>query len=191
MTGRDVARRLDELGYSGAFLSPSEGNGERLLDRDGGSALRDVVADADASESARFLAAELLATRGQWPPGVPPDVLAGIYVQALRADVTGIANPWAFPHGVLGPLGDRLVSLGRAAVDPLVSALDDPRPLWFIGSREASVGNSYEWRVKDAAAVILAAVSGAPFEADLDPAARDAAIEELRRYASDSSERPR
>jgi transposase len=139
---------------------------------------REILDDA----AARFLAAEVLARRGALPGGLPADALARAYVDGLRAGASAdMANPWGIPSGPLGPAGVRVASLGAAAVAPLEGALDDEGGLRFVGSREASIGNSYGWRVKDVAASVLAAITGQAFDVDRDPAKRDAAIEELRR----------
>jgi hypothetical protein len=84
------------------------------------------------------------------------------------------------PGGALGPVGVRVAGFGDAAVPALTAALDDDAPLRFSGSREATIGNAAGWRVKDAAASVLATILGAPFAGDAAPAARDDGIAGLR-----------
>ena len=49
------------------------------------------------------------------------------------------------------------------------------------GSKEATVGNGYQYRVKDFAAFYIAKIIDTPIAFHRDPADRDAAIEELRK----------
>ena len=72
----------------------------------------------------------------------------------------------------LGPVGARVAGLGEAAVPVLGRARRRP-PLRFSGSREATIGNGAGWRVKDAAAALLATICGRSFASDAEPAARD------------------
>ena len=177
----ELAARLEESTYWSLF---AEGAGaparEAWSDSGDGEQLLSVVRSESAGPRARFLAAELLAEHGR-PTELDPSELARVYVNGLRAGACDIANLWNFPDGPLGDIGLRVAALGRAALPPLLDALEDERGLQFLGSREASVGNAYRWRVKDVAAALLAEISGEPFHPDRDPAARDGAIGELRR----------
>jgi hypothetical protein len=180
MSAADLARRLEKLGYQELFLRPGREDLERIWSASReGRELRDIVTDQAASTVARFLAAEVLAAR-PGGRGIPAEILARVYVAALREDATRIANPWGLP-GDVDELGRRVVELGPAARSLLVELLDDDRRLTYAGSREATVGNGYRWRVKDEAAVLLAAIDGRAFEADRSPAKRDRAIAGLAR----------
>ena len=78
------------------------------------------------------------------------------------------------------PAGQHFVALGEPAVPALVSLLDDTTRLEYGGSKEATVGNSYAYRVKDFAAFYLSRIRNLPFDVVQDPAARDKAIDALR-----------
>ncbi len=93
-----------------------------------------------------------------------------------------MANPWGLP-GDPGPLSQQVIALGKAATGPLLDALDDATAMTYSGSREATVGNSYHWRVKDQAAALLAALRGEALVPDVDPKKRDKAIAALRARA--------
>jgi hypothetical protein len=107
--------------------------------------------------------------------------MADAYVGGLRAGAfSDFANPWGVPGCALGPVGKRVAGVGQAAVPALKAALDDDSPLRFAGSREAAIGNGAGWRVKDAAASVLATILGKSFVSDADPAVRDEAIAGLK-----------
>jgi hypothetical protein len=97
-----------------------------------------------------------------------------------------MANPWGLP-GDPGPLSQQVIALGKAATGPLLDALDDATAMTYSGSREATVGNSYHWRVKDQAAALLAALRGEALMPDVDPKKRDKAIAALRARAQRDS----
>ncbi len=181
MSSDGLARTLDRLSYGELFMRMDDAAQRQVWSTPGAeSDLRSIVLDPRKSALARFLAAELLATRSkQLPKEVPADVLAQVYVQGLRSGASQMANPWGLP-GSTGPLSERVVALGKAATAPLLEALDDPEPMAYGGSRDASIGNSYGWRVKDQAAALLAALRGERLDPDRDPRTRDKAIKALR-----------
>jgi hypothetical protein len=179
----DLAASLLRLGYRGLSVMPGQTAADDVWQAsDNGAGLHDLVASNRADPVVRFLAAELLQRHNRWPNDVPHDQLAVAYVAALRTDAAGMANPWGLPEDPHGPLSERVLSLGDAAIGPLLPALGDDRPLMFSGSRTASVGNSYHWRVKDVAAQLLSALIGEPFHVDENANKRDASIDALRQH---------
>jgi hypothetical protein len=181
MSTDGLASTLDKLSYGELFLRLDDVTQRQVWSTPGAeSDLRAIVLDPHKSARARFLAAELLATRSKGlAKGVPADVVAKVYIQGLRSGASQMANPWGLP-GSTGPLSERVVALGKAATAPLLEALNDPEPMVYGGSREASIGNSYGWRVKDQAASLLAALRGERLDPDRDPRKRDEAIAALR-----------
>ena len=144
--------------------------------------LRRLVEDADAPLEQRFLAAEVLfRVDKRFPPKSLAPELARIYVGALRDGVVTAANVWSMPGELDGPAGQHLVKLGAAAESELEGALADGTSVTYAGSREASIGNSYKYRVKDIAAQLLRAIRGDALEVDASPSRRDRAIRELRK----------
>jgi hypothetical protein len=173
VTADELAARLRGASYWTLFMASDGSEADALWDE---AAAQELVGRADAEPGARLLAAELLTAHGA---DVAPETAAEAYVGGLRAGDVG--NAWGLPGGPPGPLGRRVLALGEDAIAPLRDALSDETRLEFFGSREATYGNAFEWRAKDAAAELLAAILGRPFEPDRDPAARDAAIAELAR----------
>jgi hypothetical protein len=166
-----LAERLDELGFQALFERWPTGAAALWREPGMPAALAALAADAGAPVLARFLAAEVLATEG----GVPPDAaLAPAYAAGLAAARTG--NAWGVPGEAATPLARRVIGLGGPAAAALRPLLADARPLPFAGSEEATLGHAAAWRVKDAAAVLIAAIEGRIFDATATPEARDAAI---------------
>jgi hypothetical protein len=174
-----LAKRLTDSGYERLFLSDDKElaalSQPATLDR-----LEQLVRDDSQASEARFLAGEILARKRaeHFPPAATAASLARAYAGALKAVVE--ANPWGMPGQLDEPAGQHLVALGRDAVPALVPLLDDAREVIYGGSKEAMVGNSYHWRVKDFAAFFLARIVGRAFAASPDAATRDKAIAELR-----------
>ena len=176
-----LARELSSAGYERLFYAGEAGSAWR-----GGEnavALEAIVRDERQGDLPRLLAAEVLRREGA--SGAREEI-GPIYARglALSGALEVPANEWGFmyedagdPHGALGA---RLLDAGAAAVPHLARLLDDARPLLYVGSKEATVGNDLGYRVKDAAAYYLGAITGkeVPLHEGLD--ARDAEIERLR-----------
>jgi hypothetical protein len=177
-----MAERLMSIGYRQLFQEPSE----EALDAiwAGGEARRRLEAVALASEmpdAARFLAVEVLYERG--PGAFPPPrafrTLAPVYASALAQNLAGMANPWGLPGTLDGPVAEHALGLGRSSLDAFRPLLGDATPLLYGGSQDATLGNSYRFRVKDVAASIVSRIAGIPFDPDPDPVARDREIERV------------
>lgn len=180
-TESQLATDLMDLGYMELFLSFDEEAIDSIWNRpDASAALAELVLDDGAADLARFLAAELLFYKvDDYPPDSARPVLVEIYTTALAHDFVGVANPWGLP-GSLDVVGQHLVELGDAAVPRLVSLLDDNMILLYEGSKEATFGNSYQYRVKDIAAFLISQIAGLEYEVHLTPAERDTEIEQLK-----------
>ena len=147
--------------------------------------------DTESLES-RFRAAEaLFGSERDFPPDSLRATLASLYAEALRRTGDGgrrwvPANAWGLLYDLndAGPTGAHFVRLGDAAITELVKLLDDTGRLVYDGSKEATVGNAYGYRVKDAAAFYLGRILGVGVTFHQDVAERDAEIERLRRRAS-------
>jgi hypothetical protein len=178
----ELGRELSELGYGRLFQSmrdPLEGIESSPADL---ASLRQIVQDPNAPLKQRFLAAEVLfRVDKRFPPREQREEVAHLYVQALREGVVPAANAWSFPGELDGPAGKHLVSLGSAAEPELIEALGDNSRVTYDGSREASIGNSYKYRVKDIAWQLLRAIRGQSLEPAERPAQRDREIQALRK----------
>lgn len=182
----DLARKLMSHAYGEFFVLPAH---EETIDRVWGepanrAALEALTADAAQPLEARFLAAEVLFARDfTFTSRVPPAVVAEIYARALEQNLTGMANSWGllYEHDDAGPVGIRFVMLGDPAVPSLVRLLDNAgAPLTYAGSKEATVGNAYRYRIKDFAAYYLGRIRSIPVSFHSDVAERDQEIARLR-----------
>lgn len=148
------------------------------------SLLAEIARTATMPAEARFLACEVLFRKDiLFLQGQDRKQIAAVYAQALVHNYTGAANSWGllYEHGDEGPVGIVFLQLGENAVDALVPLLDDAgQRLSYVGSIEATVGNAYQYRIKDFAAYYLARIKGIPIAFHRDFAERDAEIERLR-----------
>lgn len=182
----DLARKLTSRAYGDFFVLPAHAQTvERVwADPQNRPVLEALVADPAQPEEARLLAAEVLFARDfTFTSRVSPAAVAEIYTRALEQNLTGMANSWGllYDHGDAGPVGIRLVMLGDPAVPALSRLLDDGRaPLTYAGSKEATVGNGYHYRVKDFAAYYLGRIRGIAVAFHQDPADRDQEIARLK-----------
>jgi hypothetical protein len=175
-----LATRLLALRYEGLFMTAPRG-ADRVLAEVSADELAQLIADRHAQPPARFLAAELWCEgHGGLPPGgiAEPAELAELYVRALADGWVAYANPWGLP-GEIGPIGRHLMWFSGAAVPALRKRFDDATPLSYGGSEEATIGNRYEYRVKDVAAFYAARLAPAPYAVLATPAERDVEIARL------------
>jgi hypothetical protein len=115
-----------------------------------------------------------------FPAPADRGVLAPLYAEALRRNMVGLANPWGLPGNLDGPVAVHVLALGDAVAETLAPLLDDEGELQYGGSEEATLGNSYSYRIKDKAAELIAELIGVPYPVHLDPQDRDAEIDLLR-----------
>jgi hypothetical protein len=185
-----LADDLGRAGYRGLFLAGEQSSAPSFwCDGANREALLAIVADERYGDLERVLASEILYAHD---PGYPPrgwdDLLGSVYARALAITGTGerpivlTGNEWGFLYhgGGEGALGAHLLDAGSAAVGHLVSLLDDPAPVFYEGSQEATLGNALDYRVKDAAAYYIGVLAGisVPFHAPFDQ--RDAEIERVK-----------
>jgi hypothetical protein len=187
----ELAGELARAGYAGLFLAGDHSaSGAVWRDGDSRDALMGVVQDEQADELVRLLASEVLYRHD---PGYPPDgwsaTLAPVYARALAltgdhaAGLPLTGNEWGFLYREAGPdgeLGTHLLATGREAVPHLSALLDDANRILYVGSHDATLGNSLHYRVKDAAAYFIGKATGTAVRFHDDPAERDAEIERLR-----------
>jgi hypothetical protein len=175
-----LEEQLLDLGYTELFLRLSD---EHLLaiwePPNAPAQLAQLVLDDSASDEARFLAAEILFRKQEnFPPQDSKERLGRLYAIALQNAQSG--NLWGLP-GYLDSLpAEHYVSLGESALATLMPLLDDEREVLYEGSREATYGNSYRYRVKDFAAFYISQILDIPYEVHVEPTERDAEIEPLR-----------
>lgn len=189
-----LVNQLKEAGYSGLFQY-----GERSLadavwqEGKNEEALRQIVLHSEYEVYIRLLASEVLYSKNaDYPPADWKDTLAYIYAQALaisghQEGILIAGNPWGFMYfydksGIAdyGSLGSHLINTGRPAIPYLVALLNNDNSLFYEGSKEATIGNSLKYRVKDAAAYYIGKITGIPVQFHEKHADRDTEIERLK-----------
>jgi hypothetical protein len=189
----DSDRLADDLGRAGyrrLFLAGEQSSAASFWS-DGANreALLAIVADGRYGDLERVLASEILyANDPPYPPRGWDDLLGSVYARALAITGTGnrpivlTGNEWGFLYhgGGEGALGAHLLAAGSAAVGHLVPLLDDPAPIFYEGSQDATLGNALEYRVKDAAAYYIGVLAGISVPLHATPAERDTEIERVR-----------
>ena len=185
-----LADDLGRAGYRGLFLAGEQSSATSVwCEGANRETLLEIVAGERYGDLERVLASEILYAND---PGYPPrgwdDLLGSVYARALAITGTGdrpivlTGNEWGFLYhgGGEGALGAHLLDAGSTAVRHLIPLLDDPAPVFYEGSQEATLGNSLGYRVKDAAAYYIGVLAGisVTFHATLDE--RDAEIERLK-----------
>jgi hypothetical protein len=179
MQSHDIAKRLSSLGYERLFLSLDGAVLDALWREPRVAELLTVLAaDTTADTEARFLAAEILARKLPSIANTEATRFVQVYADALQN--SNLANIWGMPGELDGAAGQHLVALGTQAADKLVPLLDDARRVPYSGSEEATVGNSYKYRVKDFAAFFIHRILGLPYSLRKTPPERDIEIERLR-----------
>jgi hypothetical protein len=189
-TTNAVAAKLTEAGYDGLFLTGRQDALDSVW-REGENepGLQEIARGETYPDLTRVLAAEVLRAKDA-QDGSP----AELYVRALA--LTGLAedrapdfmgNAWGFMYDAdrrggdtYGSLGPRLIDAGDAAVPALARLLDDSRRMLYVGSQDATLGNSLGYRVKDAAAYYIGKIRGVDVPFHDSPQERDAEIDRLR-----------
>jgi hypothetical protein len=178
----DLAKELIDLGYVELFMRQDDDSLSAIWTRpDAPARLEELAVGEDAPGLARFLAAEILFRKQKdFPTAAAASPLASVYAKALSDNFTTMANPWGLPGSLDGQVAQHFLALGKAALPQLEKLLDNRDEILYGGSKEATVGNSYRFRVKDMAASLIAALAEKQLELDPDPARRDREIETLR-----------
>ncbi|HBE18007.1 MAG TPA: hypothetical protein DEG17_17405 [Cyanobacteria bacterium UBA11149] len=148
-------------------------------------ALEALVNDKSAPTEARFLAADILFSRN-FTVLLRTDLLedlANIYAEALVNNYTENANSWGllYEFNQSGPVGNRFLMMGEAALPVLVRLLDNESiSVTYEGSETATIGNMYHFRVKDFAAFYISSITGIPVQFHREIDKRDTEIEKLK-----------
>ena len=181
-----IAEKLASDGYGNFFnyLIRDQIIATVWTEAGGVAPLKAIILNEDVPLKARFLACEVL-QQNQFTALRSRDTktkVISIYVQALANNITGMANSWGFlyEYDDAGLVGIRLVLLGKEAIPELVKLLDNETIHLYHGSKEATVGNAYRFRVKDFAAYYICRIKNIMPVYHETHAARDAEIEKLK-----------
>ena len=137
----------------------------------------------------RFLASEVLFQIDKtYPDNDILVVLGEIYSNTLKR--SGIsnevdllpANAWGllYEDDDVGFIGKRIIHIGNAAVPYLYELLNNEEGVLYEGSEEATIGNSYQYRIKDIAAFYIAKIKNIPITYYKEFDKRDKEIERLK-----------
>jgi hypothetical protein len=185
---KQLKKELIDESYSSLFLSTNN-KVDTLWSNYGNNAFIELVNDTTAEDNIRFLTAEILFHKSvSFPPKDMYKVLGSIYVNALK--ITGLsnnkivlaANGWGFLYNMdhVGFLGERLILIGEPAINGLKSLLDNTDTVLYEGSKEATVGNAYHYRIKDIAAFYISKIKNIPVKFHQNIEDRDAEILRLK-----------
>ena len=139
-----------------------------------------IATDDEQPLKRRFAAVEALFQGGwtKWRRRPAGREVAALLAEAIPADQ--IHNRWGLPGHFVGRSGRDLLSIREGVEDALAPLLDDVRPLSIDGSEAATLNRRAGYRVADLAGYLLATRRGESWTDDLDPEARDAAMQPLR-----------
>lgn len=145
--------------------------------------LKKVLIDEEAPMKARFLVSEVLFTKSfGFVVEVGAELVANIYANAMAKNLTGMANSWGllYEYNDEGPVGINWLLLREAAIPELSKLLDNETIHVYCGSKEATIGNAYQFRVKDFAAYYICKIKRIEAVYHETHAARDTEIEKLK-----------
>lgn len=145
-----------------------------------GGALDEVAHDPNEPATRRFKAYEANAALGR----AARDATEASRVYARAFAEASWHDAWGYPDGSPAGAGARIVGFGRVAIPALLELLPNTTALQYEGSEEPTMAALRRYRVKDLAAVWLAAITGESFDASADdPAQRDQSIARLAESA--------
>ncbi len=191
MHTKKLENKLIDIGYPGLFMHGENGDTDAIWN--GGENLKQlesIILSASSTPLAKFLAAEILRYFDIESDRLDDVVLAEAYVFALentaedKNKTVGLnGNLWGllYEEDDVGYLGQQFVKFGDAAVSPLTKLLDDDAGrVFYDGSEEATIGNAYQYRIKDFAAFFISKIKNIPVEYFQDFERRDKEIERLK-----------
>ncbi len=181
MTIQALEDDLAKLDYSELFLRLDDEQLNQIWSAvDSKLQLEQVVLNENLSTEVRFLAAEILFFKvPDYPPATHSLVLAHIYAQILAEGGSVNGNIWGMPGEADGETGKHLLRIGDEMVSSLVPLLSNETPIVYEGSEEATVGNEYQYRIKDLAAFFISKLLNLPYIVYVQPQERDAEIQRM------------
>ncbi|WP_160127698.1 hypothetical protein [Kordia antarctica] len=186
-----LEKRIRELGYRSLFLTDLEVTDKEIWNFGANEQELKIIAYSEkTSDFSRFLTVELLRHYDVKINSKYHSLIAKSYAYALSNSATDnphffgvVGNLWGllYEEDDLGKLGSFYVSLGDKAVLSLSNLLDNKNDkIFYDGSEEATIGNSYQYRVKDFAAFYISKIKNIPITFYQDFDQRDAEIERLK-----------
>ncbi len=191
-----LEKKLIDIGYYALFQTHRE---EMEKDVWGFGANREEIEKIayakESSKLGRFLAAEILRHFNVRLKHPYYSLLSESYTYALKETnvdsghyigLTG--NSWGFLYEQddAGYLGKQIILFGEIAVPYLVGLLDIGGNVVYEGSRDATTGNAYQYRIKDFAAFYLSKIRHIPIKFYQDMEERDNEIERFKKRLTTS-----
>jgi hypothetical protein len=182
-----LAEKLINTGYIDLFMRTNENAIDEIwADKNYQEELHTIITDDAVPVLARFLAAEILFKKDASFPTTQEQkkMLAKIYVEILSDQGTVNGNIWGLP-GYAGIIGEHMLKADKDELTILLKdQLNNQQPVLYDGSREATFGNEYQYRVKDIAAFYFSLVLKQPYTVLKQPEERDAAIQQLQQFSA-------
>lgn len=147
--------------------------------------LKAIVVNEEAPTKARLLACEIL-MQNEFTflndENVKINEVVAVYTNALVNNTTGMANSWGllYEHDDGGPVGNMFLFFEEEAIPELVKLLDNETIHLYQGSETATVGNAYQFRVKDFAAYYICEIKNIAAVYHETHEARNEEIEKLK-----------
>ncbi|MDH3974169.1 MAG: hypothetical protein OEV42_07805 [Deltaproteobacteria bacterium] len=191
MKKNDLESRLIEIGYPGLFMYGEQSLADSIWENgENVEQLKGIIFSDSSPSHAKFLAAEVLRYFDVELDIKSYKTLADAYAHALEhtsadrgnsAQLNG--NLWGllYDENDTGYLGKQFIKFDIAAISPLTKLLDDRASrILYEGSQEATIGNAYQYRIKDFAAFYISKIKDIPIRFYQDFKARDKEIERLK-----------
>lgn len=186
----EIEESLIKIGYRNLF---SIGNRKQLdslwADGENLEKFKDIIESKESTLLGKFLTVEFLNYKKIKFDDSSKKELGKAYVYALEKtniendDFIGVsANSWGFLYhrNDTGNLGKQLISYGDIVIPDLVALLDVEGKVLYEGSQDATIGNSYQYRIKDFAAFYISKIKDISMTFYQDFEKRDAEIERLK-----------
>ena len=185
-----LEKQLAETSFPELFLRGDFSKADQIWESGKNrAALEAILVSATAADYVKFLTAELLRKKEAPLKKEISGILAGVYATALKNSTWDAGNTfqlngnvWGFLYEQddAGHLGKQLVSFGEAAVPHLIALLNDAGRVLYEGSQEATIGNAYQYRIKDFAAFYISKITNIPVPFHQEIEKRDEEIERLK-----------
>lgn len=191
MSIKSLENKLIEIGYPGLFMYGGHSLADSIWE-DGKNVeqLKSIISSASSRFHAKFLAAEVLRHFEVQLDTQSYNILAEAYAYALKYTSTDRknivqlnGNLWGllYEENDAGFLGKQFIKFGNAAIPSLTKLLDDGAGrIPYEGSEEATIGNAYQYRIKDFAAFYISKIKNIPIKFHQDFKKRDQEIEHLK-----------
>ena len=200
MENNQFEQQLLDIGYKQLFMHADDSKLKKIWNKgENKTELLNIITTDKSSDHGIFLAAEVL-RHFQIPfKEKHYEELAKAYVYALeysdlyKDDFIHLnGNLWGFLYELddVGFLGKQLLEFGEPAIPFLIMLLNDEGKILYEGGQDASMGNSYQYRIKDVAAFYLSKIVGKSIQFHQEIKDRDAEIEHFKKLLKNEKKSP-